>query len=376
LANRPGARVLSIANTIALATSWGRRIRNFMLTEEFTRITDTRLADDSQAADAFSTKSLADPTQQGGMKLTGANAAVLGFRSDLTVLDDLVASGSDTSDAALAQLAQWLDTDVFTRFRPGGKLIVVQQRLNYNDPAGHLMRRYGDDPRVRIITLRMECEERDCDPVTGTDVLGRKPGDILWPEYFGKDPALLANAKRSETTWKTLYQQDPVLGTGEWCRRDQIQLYTRLPENCRFIMALDLASGSATGDYTAIVVCAIDRMRTLHVVELFRERCPPNVALDELVPAGVALRPAFVHCRQRLRHDVLRRRYARALAGQALSVAFGPVAFGRQGQEFRAQGAAAPSSTTSNWRCLLTAGWTSGLMDRLENFPVVSGPGA
>jgi predicted phage terminase large subunit-like protein len=139
-------------------------------------------------------------------------------------------------------------------------------------------------------------------------------------------------------------------------------------------MALDLASGSATGDYTAIVVCAIDRMRTLHVVELFRERCPPNEALDELY--RLASRYGLHSCIAD--NDYATTFFAAGMRARSQDKRYplhlDLLPLGGKDKEFRAQ-ALRTIIHDEQLAVPANARWAPGLMDRLENFPVVSGPG-
>lgn len=266
LLRNPAMQILLACNVAELAQRFGRQIRGHVAGEAWQRLsgTSTSLADDSAAAGRW------DTPEGGGLYAVGVGGTVLGRRSDLTILDDLVASFEVAANPAqLQKIQEWIKSDVFSRSKPHGKYLAIQQRMAYNDPPGFLSRYFdGTSTRVRVISLPMEATDAD-------DPLGRAPGQILWPEWFTAKH--IETAKLDDARWKTMYQQQPLQDTGEFFSADWID--TRLPaphpDRMAVSLCVDLATGAPGGDFT--VIAAIGKFQHqgnthIYVLDVFRRR--------------------------------------------------------------------------------------------------------
>jgi phage terminase large subunit-like protein len=118
--------------------------------------------------------------------------------------------------------------DLFTRLKPGGKIFAALTRWHEDDPIGRLLGSEwkgqsglwrGTDGRLwLIINLPMIAEHPD-------DPLGRKPGEMLWPEWYRENEVerLRKSAEKGGTvarTWSSLYQQRPAPSEGVILRRE------------------------------------------------------------------------------------------------------------------------------------------------------------
>jgi len=274
LLRNPSADVLVACNAAELAHRFGRQTKALVAGEEWQKLSGSpiSLADDSQAAGRWNTSA------GGGLHAVGVGSSVLGWRADLLILDDLVASFEVAANPAqLFKIQEWIKSDALSRLKPQGKIIAIQQRMAHGDPPGFLMRHFaGTSTRVHVINLPMEAE--------GEDALGRAPGAILWPEWFSAKH--IEAAKLDSARWQTMYQQRPIQDTGEFFDPKWIDTRLQPPEDMAISLCVDLATGQPGGDYT--VVAAVGKFQLmgqshLFVLDVFRRRVSILEAVDVVV---------------------------------------------------------------------------------------------
>jgi predicted phage terminase large subunit-like protein len=113
------------------------------------------------------------------------------------------------------------------------------------------------------------------------DPLQRPIGERLWPEWYTEE--MVADAKRDEYKWKTLYQQRPPSEEGSWVSTEDIQ-FRPTPPNPEVTYGLtDLALSVNTGDYTVHFIVAIDTNGDWDIIDAKRARVDPEVSAVDLV---------------------------------------------------------------------------------------------
>ncbi len=268
----PAAELLLCANVAELAFKFGREIRQTVADEPWQRMagTSSSLAEDSTAAGRWGTP------EGGGLFAVGVGGTVLGRRADLALLDDLVATFEVAANPAqLAKISDWLVSDLFSRLKPRGKVVMVQQRMAWNDPPGFVQRHFaGTSTRVRTITLPMLAGPED-------DPLGRAEGAMLWPEWF--TARTVESAMLDDVRWRTMWQQQPLQDTGQFFGADAIDTLMLQPElsRCTVSLCVDLATGQPGGDFTCIAAVAqftYGGIAHLYILDLYRERCSVETA--------------------------------------------------------------------------------------------------
>eukprot|EP01035_Chromulina_nebulosa_P012435 gene12435-16574_t len=127
----------------------------------------TPLARDSRAAHEFHT------VAGGGYFATGIQGPLTGRRADLVLIDDPV-KGHAMADSATCRQAlwDWYRTELTTRLKPKGRIVVVMTRWHEDDLAGRLL---ASDDSWRTLILPALAE--------AGDPLGRVPGAALWPDW-------------------------------------------------------------------------------------------------------------------------------------------------------------------------------------------------
>lgn len=253
LARNPTLNVMAASHTQTLAERFGRRVRN--LIRSFPEELGIRISEDNAAAGRWQ---LVNRRGDGGEYLAaGAGQAIAGFRSDLTVVDDPIKGREEAeSETQRQKLHEWWSFDLQPRLKPHGRVALVQTRWHEDDLAGWLLAEEGridEGGRWHVISIPMEAEDEN-------DPLGRRQGEVLWPEWF--TPDMVATAKKDTRLWTSLYQQRPAPEEGSYWRRSWLRPVPsgQIPPRhmLRIYGASDYATKEGGGDWTVHVVVGLD----------------------------------------------------------------------------------------------------------------------
>jgi len=268
-AQHPDHCVIAASHTAELAEKWGRRVRNLIAEHEL--VLGVSLAPDNQAAGRWET------SRDGEYFAAGVGGAITGRRADLVVIDDPVRSREDAdSELVRERVWEWYQSDLYTRLKPGGRIVLIQTRWHEEDLSGRLladMQSGGD--QWEIISLPALAEEND--------PLGRQIGDPLWPEWESIEELARKRRAVGPRDWSALYQQRPTPETGEYFKADWLRPYDKAPDRKTLTIygASDYAVTDDGGDYTVHVIVGVDPEERIYLLDLWRAQ----TASDEWVEA-------------------------------------------------------------------------------------------
>lgn len=151
---------------------------------------------------------------RGGMKAVGVGGGLTGRRADIMVIDDPVAGRKEANSETVRESTwDWWRGVARTRLSPNAIVILVMTRWHFGDLAGRILEedKLRTVPRWKVIRIPARCDDEEHDP------LGRKHGEVSWPERF--DTTVQAEAFYDELQrdlgpieWASLGQQVPSLG--------------------------------------------------------------------------------------------------------------------------------------------------------------------
>jgi len=269
LGQRPQDCIIAASHTQELAEKWGRRVRNLL--SEHSLVLGVDLAADSQAAGRWE-------TNRGGEYFSaGVGGAIAGRRADLVVIDDPVRSREDADSELIRDKTwDWYKSDLYTRLKPGGRIVLIQTRWHEDDLAGRLLDEMGKGgDQWDVISLPALAE--------ANDPLGRKLDQPLWPEW--EDRAELDRKRRAvgPRDWSALYQQRPAPEDGDYFKAEWLRPYAQAParETMRIYGGSDYAVTADGGDFTCHVVVGLDPSGRMYLLDLWRKQA----ASDEWVEA-------------------------------------------------------------------------------------------
>jgi hypothetical protein len=191
LERNPRDRVLLASYEADFAATWSRKVRDTI--KRYSDQLSVKIKVDSRSASRWET------TAGGGMVSAGAGGPLTGRGGNILIIDDPIKNAEDAQSLTKREgVWEWWTTTARSRVEPGGSIIVVQTRWHEDDLHGHLLAE--DEDRWEVITFPAIAGE--------VDVLGRQPGEALWPERY--DVEAFKEFQLSESTWLSLYQQQPT----------------------------------------------------------------------------------------------------------------------------------------------------------------------
>ena len=274
LANHPAHAVIAASHTSELAEKWGRRVRNSIAEHGLTL--GLALRPDTAAAGRWACESGAE------YLAAGVGQAILGYRGDLIVIDDPIRSKEDASSEVVRKSTwEWFSTDLKTRLKPGGRLVIISTRWHTEDLPGRLLRE-AEEGGEKWDTLILPAIAEQDDPI------GREPGEYLWSDSDNYDYSSFLKREhetQSAMNWSALYQQRPAPETGDFFKLEWLKPYELMPERktLRVYVGTDFAITRKGGDFTVFVVVGMDPARHLYLLDLYRKQEDPGVWVEDLL---------------------------------------------------------------------------------------------
>ncbi len=178
-------------------------------------------------------------TSNGGDYLSiGVRGAITGRRADLIIIDDPVRSQADAESIRQRDhIWEWYKSDITTRLKPRGRVVLIMTRWHPDDLGGQLLERSSLDWRV----VRLPALAEPNDP------LGRPIGAALWPEWEDHDELQRKRELIGERAWSALFQQQPLPSGTRLFAADRIAIVPLPTDFEAVVRAWDLAATNVTG---------------------------------------------------------------------------------------------------------------------------------
>jgi predicted phage terminase large subunit-like protein len=346
----PGSSILATSHTASLARHFGRGVRG--LIEQHAPRLGYDLDPRSRAAHAFAT------TTGGEYFAAGVRGPITGRRADLILIDDPVKSQAEADSASAREhLWSWFRSDLITRLKPGGRILLVMTRWHPDDLGGRILET-GEAWR----TLRLPALAEPDDP------MGRGLGEALWPEWEDEAAIARKRALMDERSFAALFQQDPRPRTGRLFLPARIPIVDE-PVTTTAVRAWDLAATAQTTgrdpDFTVGLKLGRDASGQFVVLDVVRLRGGPHEVEEAILRTAAADGPGVTIG---LPQDPGQagRAQIRYLTGHLAG--FRVVATPETGaKETRAMPAA--SQANAGNLSLRRAAWNRSLLEELQDFP-------
>jgi predicted phage terminase large subunit-like protein len=271
LGRNPPKSIITASYGQRLSMRFGRRCRNIVARQRYAEIFGCGLARDSSAKDEWETSA------GGEFTATSVDGAVTGRRGDLILVDDPVKGRAEADSEPVRETAwTWWVSDLRTRLKPSGAIVLIMTRWHEDDIAGRILPadysgesglvRARDGELWRVISLRAEAEVGD--------PLERPPGAFLWPEWFNADDLAREKIIQGPRNWAALYQQRPSPEEGDFFKREWLRWYDKPPsrDTFRTYGASDYAVTADGGDYTVHGVIGVDPNDDIYILDWWRKQ--------------------------------------------------------------------------------------------------------
>ena len=269
LHKNPAGNIIAASHTAELAKRFGRQVRNLIAENQATL--GYRLAADNHAAWRFET------SQRGEYFAAGLGGPITGRRADLVLIDDPIKNRVEADSAAHRDYVwDWYRSELISRLKPRGRIVLIMTRWNEDDLGGRLLAS-GDNWE----TLTLPAIAGANDP------MGRAPGEPLWPEWESLAELQRKRDNVGPRVWQAQYQQDPRPGTGALFRTTRIGTVEAEPAGLTAVRAWDLAATAAGDghdpDWTVGVKLGRHQDGRCYVLDVIRLRGGPREVADAIV---------------------------------------------------------------------------------------------
>jgi predicted phage terminase large subunit-like protein len=344
----PKSAVIAACHTARLAEDFGRGIKG-LVTEHSSRL-GLQLEPDARAAGRF-------VTDLGGEYFAiGVHGAVTGRRADLALVDDPVRSFADAeSFTAREHLWEWFRSELVTRLKPCGRIVLVMTRWHCDDLAGRLIEQGGWD------VMRLPALAEEGDP------LGREIGGALWPEWEGREALLEKRGMLGERHFAALFQQSPLGEAGQVFDPRKLRVVNDVPDGVA-VRAWDLAAssgGSGDPDWTVGVKLVRDASGTVYVDDVIRFREMPGGVAERIRSVAMMDGTAVT---VGLPQDPGQAGKSQIMFLTQILAGFRIVATPETGTK-TTRAVPVASQVSGGTVCMRRANWNAAFMDELASFP-------
>jgi predicted phage terminase large subunit-like protein len=236
----PKLKIIQATHTGELAIKFGRKAKHLIDSEEYHKIFDTRLMEDSKAAGRWET------AQGGEYFAAGVGGAITGRGADLLIIDDPHSEQDALSPSSMESAYEWYTSGPRQRLQPGGKIVLVMTRWSTKDLTAMLLKNQKEVKGDQWEVIEFPAILDDGAPV--------------WPEYWNQEELDRVKATLPVQKWNAQWMQAPTSEEGaiikrEWWRKWKSD---RIPPLQHVIQSYDTAFlKSETADYSAITTWGI-----------------------------------------------------------------------------------------------------------------------
>ena len=235
----PKLKIIQATHTGELAVRFGRKAKTLIDSDEYRKVFETSLREDSQAAGRWET------AQGGEYFAAGVGGAITGRGADLLIIDDPHSEQDAMSASAFDNAYEWYTSGPRQRLQPGGQIVLVMTRWSKKDLTGVLLNN------------QKEVKGDQWDVVEFPAIIDHEP---VWPEYWKIDELESVQATLPVAKWNAQWMQKPTSEEGAIIKREWWQIWDKdeLPYVEYVIQSYDTAFlKKETADYSAITTWGV-----------------------------------------------------------------------------------------------------------------------
>jgi predicted phage terminase large subunit-like protein len=260
----PKLKIIQVTHTGELAIRFGRKAKHLIDSEDYRKIFETTLQEDSKAAGRWET------AQGGEYFAAGVGGAITGRGADLLIIDDPHSEQDALSGTALESAYEWYTSGPRQRLQPGGKIVCVMTRWSTKDLTGMLL------------AHQKEAKSDQWHVVEFPALMDHGPGKQkpVWPEYWKMEELEKVKATLPVGKWNAQWMQKPTSEEGALIKREWWRRWKEdwIPKLYHVIQSYDTAFlKKETADYSAITTWGVfypdnDSKPNLMLLDSIKER--------------------------------------------------------------------------------------------------------
>ena len=235
----PKLKIIQATHTGELAIKFGRKAKHLIDSEEYHKIFDTRLQEDSKAAGRWET------AQGGEYFAAGVGGAITGRGADLLIIDDPHSEQDAMSPSALENAYEWYTSGPRQRLQPGAAIVLVMTRWSTKDLTAMLLK------------AQKEVKGDQWTVIEFPAIMDHEP---VWPEYWSLDELEKVKATLPTAKWNAQFMQNPTSEEGAIIKREWWRKWEEdwIPPLQHIIQSYDTAYlKKETADFSAITTWGV-----------------------------------------------------------------------------------------------------------------------
>ena len=219
--NHPDLNIIYASYSDELGTRANRTLQRAASSEAFSKIFALQIGTPGWAAN---NDLIEFAGHVGSFRNVTVGGGVTGFALDLGIMDDLFKGRGDANSKLIRDKTwSWFTDDFSTRLSRNAGLLIIMTRWDIDDLVGRLLQQSGRDVRVlRYPALAEEDEVHWLSDWQWTSEgwlpawrhIRRSKGAALFPELKPKTFLLEQRKLLPQSSWESLYQQNPIIAGG------------------------------------------------------------------------------------------------------------------------------------------------------------------
>lgn len=217
---------------------------------------------------------------RGGMLAAGVGGGVTGYGANLFVIDDPLKNREEADSQDRRDLIwDWWLSSAYTRLQRNAAVVIMLTRWHSDDLAGRFLKSMATNPQSEkwvVLDLPAIWEEPEIPEAKSfeayrqeklldgiwlddQDLLGRAPGQALWPDEYPWEWLENKRANIGPYDWAALYQQSPYARSGNMFKRQWFPITETTPDPEEIVAQVrywDKAATAGGGMYTVGVLIA------------------------------------------------------------------------------------------------------------------------
>lgn len=242
--------------------------------------------------------------KEGSIACAGVDKSITGHHYDVVICDDLVGETNYNTAEQLDKVRKHFNLVSESILKKSGVLVVVGTRWNDADVYGHILELAkaappnSDGSPLWDVIIRPACCPAPASPPRGPEASANIEDDatlsqaewppkptsrFFFPERLDVDTLNRKWEAMDDELFFSQYLLDPTPQGASAFNAEWFRFYNDLPrEALNFFIAVDPSTATKHGDYSAIVVVAVDSYQRWYVVELLRDKINPGELIDFL----------------------------------------------------------------------------------------------
>lgn len=292
LGRNPQDEIVIASYNTTIAGHFGGKVRNLLQRPEYTRLNNredkTKRPEEPEFGATLDPelkgRELFQTTAGGVMRAAGLSGGTSGFGGHGLLIDDFVKGRKEAdSPVTRADISETYSGELYPRLMPRTKGRPGWVLMEYTpwhpedlgqDEISHM--KAGDGDEWWVIRLPAIAE--------ADDVLGRQPGEALWPERYPRpvlDRIQRVLDRKNPRDFPALYQCRPAALEGTFYKLSMMPDLDR--EKVGRVSYLIVTDWGAGGDETAHGVFSVDKDTEFELVDVWHESCDPGIGTEALL---------------------------------------------------------------------------------------------